>query len=62
MVLLSRKEMDRLANLWEIHRFDCTRPNGDMKIEMLSGGGIGTRIVATCGCSKELDATDYSSW
>jgi len=29
---------------------------------MLSGGGIGTVIKATCGCGKEMDVTDYYSW
>jgi len=61
MVLLSEEEMDYLAHLWKLHKFDC-HDHRNMKIEMLSGGGIGTVIMATCGCGKELDATDYSSW
>ena len=61
MVVLSPKEMDKLVSLWEFHRGDC-RHQGDMKIEMLAGGGIGTVIQATCGCGKEIDVTDYFSW
>jgi hypothetical protein len=61
MVLLSEKEMDKLAHLWEFHRQDCHDPR-DMRIELLDGGGIGTRAVATCGCGKEMDVTDYGSW
>lgn len=61
MVLLSPKEMDKLAHLWEFHRTDCHN-TGDMKVCMLSGGGIGTVIMATCGCGKEMDVTDYHSW
>lgn len=62
MVLLSPKEMDKLTWLWEFHRRDCQHPIPDVKIEMLDGGGIGTKVAATCGCGKELDATDYFSW
>ena len=61
MVLLSPKEMDKLAHLWEFHRLDCHHL-GDMKIEMLSGGGIGTVVMAKCGCGREIDVTDYLSW
>ena len=61
MVLLSPNEMNELSHLWNFHRFDCHH-HGDMKIEMLSGGGIGTVVMATCGCGKEMDVTDYSSW
>ena len=61
MVVLDPKEMDKLAHLWEFHRSDCHH-GGDMKIEMLSGGGIGTKTLATCGCGKEMDVTDYFSW
>jgi hypothetical protein len=61
MILLSPKEMDKLAWLWEFHRKDC-RNHRDIKIEMLPGGGIGTVVQATCGCGTELDATDYYSW
>lgn len=61
MVVLSPKEMDKLANLWEFHRFECHH-RGDMKIEHSSGGGIGTVTTATCGCGKQMNVTDYLSW
>jgi hypothetical protein len=61
MVSLSPKEMDKLANLWEFHRTDC-HDRKDMKIEYRPGGGIGTVMMAVCGCGKELDVTDYFSW
>ena len=60
-LLLGPKEMTKLANQWELHRTDCNH-QGDMKIEYASGGGIGTRILATCGCGKVMDVTDYHSW
>lgn len=55
------KEMDKLLWLWEFHRTDCAN-KGDVKIEHLSGGGIGTKLQVTCGCGKPMDATDYFSW
>lgn len=58
---IQRREMDKLANVWEFHRFDC-RNDGDVTIEYRSGGGIGTKTVAICGCGKEIDITDYFSW
>jgi hypothetical protein len=61
MISLSPKEMDKLVNLWEFHRSDCDH-KGDMKIELRSGGGIGTVVMAVCACGKEMDATDYFSW
>lgn len=61
MITLSPKEMDKLAHLWEFHRDDCDH-KGDMKIELLAGGGIGTKVLATCGCGREMDVTDYHSW
>ena len=61
MVLLNPEEMTKLAHLWEFHKTGCS-DHGDIKIEMLSGGGIGTVIKATCGCGKEMDVTDYFSW
>jgi hypothetical protein len=61
MINISPKEMDKLAILWENHRYDC-KHQGDMKIELLLGGGIGTVVKATCGCKHEMDITDYYSW
>lgn len=61
MELLSTKEMDKLSHLWEFHRTDCNNSK-DVRIEMLPGGGIGTVIMITCGCGKEMDVTDYLSW
>jgi hypothetical protein len=61
MVVLQPREMDKLAHLWDFHRFECHH-NGDMKIEHRPGGGIGTKTVAICGCGREMDVTDYESW
>lgn len=61
MLKLSPKEMDKLTHIWEFHRADCDN-KADAKIETRSGGGIGTKIIAVCGCGKEMDATDYFSW
>jgi len=58
---LRPRELDKLAHLWEYHRFDCAN-RGDAKIELRSGGGIGTVVVVICGCGKEFDVTDYHSW
>lgn len=58
---MNSKEMDKLVNLWEFHRKDCNH-QGDVKIELRSGGGIGTVTIVICGCKKELDVTDYFSW
>ena len=58
---LQPREMDKLAHQWDFHRFDC-RNDGDMKIEYRYGGGIGTKVVAICGCGREMDVTDYRSW
>ena len=58
---ISPREMDKLLWAWEFHRRDCTH-QGDAKIEYASGGGIGTRLLLTCACGKEMDATDYHSW
>ena len=33
-----------------------------MKIEYKSGGGVGSVVIATCGCGKEMNVTDYRSW
>lgn len=60
-MMLGIREMDKLAHLWEFHRSDCHHL-ADVKLELLSGGGIGTRVQATCGCGKQMDVTDYSSW
>jgi len=60
-VILSPKEMDKLITLWNFHRTDCDH-QGNITITLLSGGGIGTVVMARCGCTKELDVTDYSSW
>ena len=57
-------EMTKMVNLWDGHRSGaapCTH-RGDVKIEYGSGGGIGTRVLVTCGCGKEFDVTDYGSW
>jgi hypothetical protein len=61
MITIGAKEMTKLAWLWDFHRDDC-KHDGDMKIELRPGGGIGTAVVAVCGCGKELDVTDYYSW
>lgn len=61
MITLNLKEMDKLAHLWEFHRTDC-KHDGDIKLEHLSGGGIGTVTQVTCGCGKQMDVTDYYSW
>lgn len=61
MVTLLPKEMDKLANVWEFHRRDCSH-GGQMKIELLGASGIGTAVKATCACGKEMDVTDYYSW
>jgi hypothetical protein len=61
MVVLSVTEMNNLKLLWTFHRSDCHNQK-DITIEMLSGGGIGSVVQATCGCGKVLDVTDYSSW
>jgi hypothetical protein len=61
MIVISPKEMDKLAHLWEFHRASCEH-KGDMKIELRSGGGIGTVVMGKCGCGKEMNATDYFSW
>ena len=57
-------EMTKMVNLWDGHRSGtapCTH-RGDVKIEYGDGGGIGTRVLVTCGCGKEFDVTDYGSW
>lgn len=61
LLRLSPKEMDKLAWLWQFHRKDCDH-KGDVKLELSRGSGIGTTAIATCGCGKELDITDYYSW
>jgi hypothetical protein len=61
LVTLSPKEMDKLANIWEYHRQACTN-KADMTIELQPGGGIGTVVMATCGCGKKMNVTDYLSW
>jgi hypothetical protein len=61
MIKLKPYEITKLANLWEFHRQDCKDQNGAL-IAYASGGGIGTRVLVTCGCGTELDVTDYSSW
>jgi hypothetical protein len=61
MVVLSVTEMNNLINLWSLHRLYC-HDQKDITIKMLSGGGIGTAIRATCGCGRVMDVTDYSSW
>jgi len=58
---ISPKEMTKLSHLWEFHRVNCDH-KGDVKIELRSGGGIGTRTIVICGCKKEIDVTDYFSW
>lgn len=57
-------EMTKMVNLWDGHRngaAPCTH-RGDVKIEYGSGGGIGTRVLVTCGCGKEFDVTCYENW
>ena len=58
------EELTKLVNVWEAHRngtFPCTN-RGDAKLEYRSGGGIGTRVFAVCGCGHEFDVTNYHSW
>ena len=57
-------EVTKIAILWQGHR-QGTAPcanNGDVEIKYACGGGIGTRVLLTCGCGKEFDVTDYESW
>jgi hypothetical protein len=58
---LGERELTKLANLWDFHKCDCNH-RGDVTLEYRSGGGIGTVTVAICGCGKELDITDHTSW
>ena len=58
---LQPTEMMKLANIWEFHRKDC-HDQADVLLEYRSGGRIGTAVFAICGCGKEMDITDYSSW
>jgi hypothetical protein len=60
---LASKEMDKLVHLWEFHRngVNFCKHKGDVKINFLSSG-IGTAVVATCACGKDMDITDYHSW
>jgi hypothetical protein len=60
-VILSPEELNNLLILWRFHRTDCDH-QGDITITLLPGGGIGTVVMVRCGCNKELDVTDYSSW
>lgn len=60
-MILYCTEVTKLSNLWDHHRRDC-KHEGGVKIELASGGGIGTRTIVTCGCGKELDITDYLNW
>ena len=60
-LLLTPYEMTKMTNLWESHRRDCQN-KADAQIAYASGGGIGTRVLITCGCGKEMDVTDYGSW
>jgi hypothetical protein len=61
MVVLDISELEKAITLWNFHRTDCDH-KGCVKIQHRSGGGIGTVTVVICGCGKELDVTDYSSW
>ena len=63
-ITISPKEMTKLTHLWEFHRncLDGCKHEGDVNIQLLPGGGIGTVVVATCGCGKKMDVTDYHSW
>ena len=58
---LTTYEMTKLTDRWWLHRRDCNS-TGDARIEYALGGGIGTRVLVTCGCGKEMDVTDYESW
>jgi hypothetical protein len=40
---------------------DCNDKR-DITIAYADGGGIGTRVLVTCGCGVEVDLTDYTSW
>lgn len=61
MMNISPREMTKLANAWDQHSLDCSSTR-DAKVEFASGGGIGTRLLLTCGCGKVMDCTDYYSW
>ena len=60
VLILTPKEVDKLATIWNFHRSDCSH-QGDLKIELL-GSSIGTNVYATCGCGKEFNITDYDIW
>jgi hypothetical protein len=60
-ISLGSVEVDKLTHLWEDHRRKCSN-RGDARIELRSGGGIGTVTVLICGCGKELNVTDYGAW
>ena len=60
-MVLSVRELDKLANLWDNHRSGCSH-RGDAEIRLFPGGGIGTVVVVICGCGRKLDVTDYASW
>lgn len=64
LFVLNPEEMSKLIHLWEFHRLGVAgcKHEGDAKLEYKSGGGIGTVIIVTCGCGKEMDVTDYHSW
>lgn len=60
-IALLPKEMDKATYLWEFHRKNCNH-QGDVRIELSEGGGIGTVVKVLCACGIEMDVTDYFSW
>ena len=58
---LTTYEMTKISNLWDFHRREC-QSELDSTLAYASGGGIGTRVLLTCGCGQEMDVTDYGSW
>jgi len=58
---IQARELDKLTNLWDHHRYNCT-DRRDAKIEQSSDSGIGTATEVTCGCGKKFNVTDYGSW
>lgn len=59
-MILENKEIDELKKASDEHR---TRCKASLCVEYASGGGIGTRVLATCAsCGKEYDVTDYDCW
>lgn len=61
-MFITDKEIEALYKWHQQHKKFAERNEHAIELQQLTGGGIGTRLHATCLCGEKHDITDYESW